>query len=62
MKTNKLFKKVLPLLLTFNFTLLTILVFSQGTAINTTGAAADNSAILDVSSNLPTTKTVEFFS
>ena len=52
MKTkNNLFKKVLPLLLTLNFTLFALFLFSQGTAINTSGAAADNSAILDISSN-----------
>jgi hypothetical protein len=52
MKTkNNLFKKVLPLLLTFNIQLFALFVFSQGTAINTSGAAADPSAMLDVNSS-----------
>ncbi len=50
-KTTKLLK-ALPLLLTFNISLLTCFAaFSQsGATINTTGSAADVSAILDVSS------------
>jgi hypothetical protein len=47
----KLSKRLLTVLFTVNFLLLTTNCFSQGTAINTTGAAADPSAMLDVSSN-----------
>jgi uncharacterized protein (TIGR02145 family) len=51
-KTIHKMLKALPLLLTLNISLLTCFaVFSQsGAAINTTGSAADASAILDVSS------------
>jgi len=52
-RTNNFYKTVLPILLTFIFALLTCFtVFSQsGAAINTSGATADPSAILDVSSS-----------
>jgi uncharacterized protein (TIGR02145 family) len=48
---QKLLLKLLVLLLTINYQLLTINCFSQGVSINLTGAAADNSAMLDVSSS-----------
>ncbi|NTW32864.1 MAG: hypothetical protein HGB12_09600 [Bacteroidetes bacterium] len=57
-KTRKLYlshrslitKSIISALMTFNFiTLQTFNCSAQGVAINTTGAAADNSAILDVS-------------
>ena len=52
-KTIHKMLKALPLLLTFNISLLTCFAaFSQsGAAINTTGNTADPSAILDISSN-----------
>ncbi|NTW31813.1 MAG: hypothetical protein HGB12_04180, partial [Bacteroidetes bacterium] len=40
----------LCLFFTFHFLLFTFHSFSQGAAINSTGAAADNSAMLDISS------------
>ena len=44
-------KNILPLLLTFHFSLLTFVSYSQstGVGVNTTGAGADKSAMLDVS-------------
>ncbi len=41
--------QIIQLFLTFNLLLLTFNCFSLGTAINTTGAAAHNSAMLDIS-------------
>ena len=50
-KKNYKILKVIPLLLVFNFALINCFsVFSQGAAINTTGSAADASAVLDISS------------
>ncbi|NTW31295.1 MAG: fibronectin type III domain-containing protein [Bacteroidetes bacterium] len=51
-KTYLILRVLLYVLLTFNFALSTfnLLAQSGGAAINTTGTAADNSAILDVSS------------
>jgi hypothetical protein len=43
--------KLIVLLFTINYSLLTINCFSQGISINTIGTPADNSAILDVSSS-----------
>ncbi|NTW31703.1 MAG: hypothetical protein HGB12_03610 [Bacteroidetes bacterium] len=61
MKTNKITRSIVcilytcllslvPYALCFVFLLFTFNSFSQGAAINSTGAAADNSAMLDVSS------------
>lgn len=49
--TNKISKRLIAFLFTVSFLLLTANCFSQGgAAINTTGTAADQSAMLDVSS------------
>jgi hypothetical protein len=48
---NKLFVKLFALVFIFTFSLLTLNCFSQnGISVNTKGTAADNSAILDISS------------
>ncbi|NTW31351.1 MAG: hypothetical protein HGB12_01730 [Bacteroidetes bacterium] len=46
----ELFKHVFCFLITFHFSLFTLNSFSQGIAINTNGNAANNSAVLDISS------------
>ncbi|NTW33043.1 MAG: hypothetical protein HGB12_10520 [Bacteroidetes bacterium] len=53
MKTHKTFpiaKFIAYAMLTFHFSLFSLLSFSQGVAINVTGDPADNSAMLDVNS------------
>ncbi|NTW32173.1 MAG: hypothetical protein HGB12_06050 [Bacteroidetes bacterium] len=49
LKTNKLLRVMVFTLLTFNFQFLTFNSYAQGIAINTSGAAPNNSAMLDVS-------------
>ncbi|NTW31314.1 MAG: hypothetical protein HGB12_01545 [Bacteroidetes bacterium] len=51
LKVKKVIGMIVFSLLTFHFSLFTFNLFSQGVAINTTGSASDNSAMLDVQSD-----------